>query len=261
MKQRFQGMVAGFLAAILLTGTIAYAATGEEAADIFYNNIKIFIDGAQLTSKDVNGKVIEPFTMNGTTYLPVRAIANAFGKDVVWDEKTASIYLGKKDQNQPDNYLDRIQYSYLNTNTKDENMQSGYFGNKFEKIIGKVTDISCNIYQNGYLMYLRNYTGSASQKLDFALNMQYKRLSGKVVLPSSIETVATEVNDCNGGKTSVGVKIYGDGKVLYSMDQIVPSIPISFDIDIDGVNSISFEVSAESDAFAYVALTDLALYK
>lgn len=67
-----------------------------------YENIKILIDGEEYTPKDANGNVIEPFIYNGTTYLPVRGIANAFDVDVDWDGATASIYLGKKDQNQPD---------------------------------------------------------------------------------------------------------------------------------------------------------------
>lgn len=39
--------------------------------------------------------MVEPFTVNGTTYLPVRAIGEALGKDVKWDGETKTVYVGE----------------------------------------------------------------------------------------------------------------------------------------------------------------------
>ena len=39
----------------------------------------------------MQGNRIEPFIFQGTAYLPLRAIAEAFGKDVGWDGNTATI--------------------------------------------------------------------------------------------------------------------------------------------------------------------------
>ena len=86
------------VALILTLSVTVFAKTISEQAEIFYNNIKIYIDGAEIVPKDANGNVVEPFTINGTTYLPVRAISNALGKDVEWDDSTQSVYIGKKDQ-------------------------------------------------------------------------------------------------------------------------------------------------------------------
>ncbi len=96
MKKRLQGLVAGMLIGALLLGGATFAKQVSEKVDIFYNNIKIFIDGTELIPKDANGNAVEPFIMNGTTYLPVRAVANAFGKDVDWDGETQTVYLGAK---------------------------------------------------------------------------------------------------------------------------------------------------------------------
>ena len=35
--------------------------------------------------------------MNGTTYLPVRAVANALGKEVYWDGPNYTVYIGRMD--------------------------------------------------------------------------------------------------------------------------------------------------------------------
>ena len=109
-KKRLQGLIAEILFGILLTSGDVFAKQISETAELFYNNIKIYIDGGEIVPTDANGNVIESFTINGTTYLPVRAISNAFGKDVEWDGETQSVYIGKKDQTKPDNYLDRLQY-------------------------------------------------------------------------------------------------------------------------------------------------------
>ena len=62
---------------------------------IEYNDIKVTLDGKPVELKDATGKTIEPFTYNGTTYLPVRAVADLLGVDVKWDGDTNTIYLGE----------------------------------------------------------------------------------------------------------------------------------------------------------------------
>jgi len=93
MQKRLQGIVIGFILAIFLTGTVAYAATGTKTLQASYNSIKIVIDGELITPKDAAGKVVEPFIADGTTYLPVRALATAFGKNVIWEQETNTVYI------------------------------------------------------------------------------------------------------------------------------------------------------------------------
>lgn len=50
-----------------------------------YADIKVTLDGKPLNLTDANGKVVEPFAVEGTTYLPIRAISNALGLEVGWD--------------------------------------------------------------------------------------------------------------------------------------------------------------------------------
>ncbi|MBQ3038529.1 MAG: hypothetical protein IJD30_05065, partial [Clostridia bacterium] len=144
MKKRVQGVAVGLLCGVLLTNGMTYAKQISEKAEVFYNNIKIFIDGGEIVPKDANGNIVEPFIMNGTTYLPVRAISNAFDKDVEWDGATQSVYIGKKDRTKPDNYLDKIQYNDYKEGSGDSN---------FAIINGTVTDYNKNVYTNGLLFY------------------------------------------------------------------------------------------------------------
>lgn len=69
--------------------------TKNQTIAIEYNDIKVTLDGKPVELKDATGKTIEPFTYNGTTYLPVRAVANLLGVNVKWDGDTSTIYLGE----------------------------------------------------------------------------------------------------------------------------------------------------------------------
>ncbi|MBO5007502.1 MAG: hypothetical protein J6D26_01540 [Clostridia bacterium] len=94
MKKRLQGLIAGVVIGAILTSGVVYSKNIQKAIDAVYMNVKLVIDGEEIIPKDVNGNVVEPFIYNGTTYLPVRAIGEAFNKDVHWDGETATVFVG-----------------------------------------------------------------------------------------------------------------------------------------------------------------------
>ena len=255
MKKRLQGFVAGVLISTLLASGVVFAKQISETAELFYNNIKIYIDGGEIVPKDANGNVVEPFIMNGTTYLPVRAISNAFGKDVEWDGAAQSVYIGKKDQTKPDNYLDRIQYN---------DYKESYDRNDFAIINGTVSDYNNTIYTSGLLFYvysdreLEEDSDGASQLVAYPLNSQYKKLNGSIVLPKSYD-ISTWGKE-NAYAKATDVWFYGDNKLLYKATNVTSSMPFKLDIDVTGVNQLMIKIKTQDDG-AHVALTDLALYK
>lgn len=95
MKGQWKSFVAGVLVTLLLVGSIGTAAAtvGKKTAELNYNNIKVTLDGNAVNLVDANGNPVEPFTINGTTYLPVRAVAGAFGLEVEWDGATQTVIL------------------------------------------------------------------------------------------------------------------------------------------------------------------------
>ena len=83
------------------------------------SNVKITIDDEEFIPTDVNGNEVEAFIYEGTTYLPVRAISEFSGFDVLWDNssKTVKLYLNKA---KPDS-SDAEQYS--ETSFEDQVLQ------------------------------------------------------------------------------------------------------------------------------------------
>lgn len=96
-KRNLISYVAGFLTAAALFGFCVptLAANIQKQITATYKDIKLYVDGKEVVPKDAGGNVVEPFVSNGTTYLPVRAVGEAFGKEVTWDGTNNSVYIGK----------------------------------------------------------------------------------------------------------------------------------------------------------------------
>lgn len=91
-RLEWKGVLTGAVVMLLLTGVV-YAASGTVPAQLLYENIRIFLDGDELVPKDANGVTVEPFIIDGTTYVPIRAISEAYDKEVSWDEEKKEIHI------------------------------------------------------------------------------------------------------------------------------------------------------------------------
>lgn len=58
--------------------------------------IDVVLDGEKINMADSDGNTVEPFISNGTTYVPVRAVADAFGIGISWDQASHTVFLGEK---------------------------------------------------------------------------------------------------------------------------------------------------------------------
>lgn len=95
MKKKVYFKVLGAtIIALLLGCTNAIAKQSTENIQVSYSDIKMVVNGVPVEPKDANGSKIEPFIYNGTTYLPVRAVGDAFGQEVTWDGNTKTVYIG-----------------------------------------------------------------------------------------------------------------------------------------------------------------------
>lgn len=75
--------------------TLSIASTGfatDTVANLkaYYRNIKLYRNGIQVQTS------AEPFIVDGTTYLPVRAVSELLDKDVTWNQATYSIGVNDK---------------------------------------------------------------------------------------------------------------------------------------------------------------------
>lgn len=92
MRKRSMVIALILVLALALTVPVIAATTSKEAT-LNYRDIKITLDGQTVTTTDANGNIVEPFIIDGTTYLPVRAVSDALGLDVEWDGNTNTVAL------------------------------------------------------------------------------------------------------------------------------------------------------------------------
>lgn len=94
MRRQWKGFISGILVTVIVLGlgASALAATARQL-NATYSGIQITLDGKTITPKDANGAVVEPFAVDGTTYLPVRAVADALGLGVEWDGERNTVVL------------------------------------------------------------------------------------------------------------------------------------------------------------------------
>lgn len=84
---------------ILTVGLLSFAlgiyadAIRQEITATLCKDIKITLDGEEYVARDANKQIVYPIIYNGTTYLPVRAVANMYDSNVTWDNGTRTVGL------------------------------------------------------------------------------------------------------------------------------------------------------------------------
>ena len=84
------------LALTITVSALATTAVTNKNITVTYSNIGLNVDGNAVLPTDANGNRIDPFTYNGITYLPLRAVADLVDKDVAWDAASKIVSLTDK---------------------------------------------------------------------------------------------------------------------------------------------------------------------
>ena len=163
MKKRFTALM--LMLAILIIPAAA-AKTYRQQIAVEYG-ISLNINGQQAVLTDPNGKTVQPFVYNGTTYVPIRAVSENLGATVGYDKttNTATVmlagvgtdlqwfnlllhmndYLAKVDQT-----IDDINYSSFADNQTSSDVDRN-------KKLVSILDGYANEQLVGYLSYFEDY--------------------------------------------------------------------------------------------------------
>lgn len=249
LKEKIKGVVIGAVCATVLTTTV-FAAPIAKNAQLFFNNIKIYVDDNKIEPKDSQGNMVEPFIYNGTTYLPVRAVSNALGKNVEWDGKTSSVYIGKHKDNTSSQtgsmWLDQLDYFNFQAD-KSSDSWSVWQSEKDKDSAG-------NNYNHGIKYKMDSFSSKNTQYTEYLLNQKYKQFSGKFILHY----------DSRNENSDTYLKVYGDDKLLYTSPVMRAGIlPIDFNVDVSGVIKLKVQIEQPSGNstwnYQYYGLVDAIL--
>lgn len=227
-KEKIKGFIAGFAAASLIAGVIPVVAEKiSKTAELYYNDIKVVVDGKRADLKDANGNPVEPFIYEGTTYLPVRAVANVFNKAVAWDGATQTVYLGENEEiAQPTTWLKDLE-TFTGYVEKKAAEELTFGGTEYNEIL---TDNAGNVY--------KNYWYPESEDTTYLLNYKYSKFKGTFYLR----------HDSKDYHHASRMLVYGDGNLLYESDKLTAgSMPIEFDVDVSNVAVLKIEYQSLED--------------
>lgn len=185
MNNIFKRFAALALCTGMVTGTALAANAVYKNIRVQYCGIKLVVDGQTVIPKDANGKVVEPFIYNGTTYLPVRAVGNAVDKKVKWDGNSKTVYLGTTPDESGEVYLEPYQTSAMKV-YKPEN--------------GKSFSMMGVPYSRGVMVY--NFYNDTEMTALYNLNAEY-------------DSVSMDIGHVdNSGSDSATMNVYVDDKLI-----------------------------------------------
>lgn len=220
MKRNVKDIALGMAIAGVIGATVlpASASAVTKQISVTYSNIQLVVDGVKVTPKDANGKTVEPFIYDGTTYLPVRAVGDALGKQVTWDGASQTVYLGQVPGSTQEltDVCPPYQVSHVDVYAGDPKKSFAVMGEKATKgLLYKDFDTSyalCN------------------------LNGQYKSLSFDVGHVDGSEAYE------NTPKT---LYVYADGEVVKEVALTADAQTQHIDLNVSGVLQLKLEVTGK----------------
>lgn len=96
--KRSRGILATILVLAVILGVTnaALATRAQVNKDLHYNDITVTLNGEKVTLTNENGEPMEPFIMDGNTYLPIRGVAQAIGMYIDWDKDAREVQLSTR---------------------------------------------------------------------------------------------------------------------------------------------------------------------
>lgn len=222
LRYACSGMILG---GVLFSG-LSYAASSTSIG-VNFLPLKFFVDGVEKRMPDSQ----KGFVYQGTTYVPLRFVAESLGKQVGYDGPTYSVYVGKQKEGTV-TYLEEMK-----THTSDNNggepitsfttntgaqFNHGYF------LAGSSFGGSGNTYGYGLGNYLIN---------TYLLNGNYKSFEAYIA-PSSKWNGKAKTDNIGS------VKIYADDKVVYTSGAVASDLtePLVVRLDLTGVLNLRVEL-------------------
>lgn len=215
-RLQIKGFVTGVLVTILLSGTLLVA--GQTVTREITYGVSIVLNGQamQLVADS------QPFIMDGRTFLPVRAIAEAVNMPVDFDANTNTVFLG-----------DRNQRTRTSLNIAAPFFDSGWDGGFAHNVnvrnvdsvsMGGITFSNASIYSGGRIAWASGTIYSLHN-----LNGQYRQLTGYV---GRVDGSAMQ---------NATMNIIGDGRVLATHHLTAQDLPTAVSVFVEGIRQLRIE--------------------
>ncbi|QUH19158.1 copper amine oxidase N-terminal domain-containing protein [Alkaliphilus sp. B6464] len=164
-KKKMIGLLVTTMTLVTAFGFSSYGASATKTLQALYGSSKIIINGKDVT------QTIEPFIVDGTTYIPLRVVANTFNKNVDWNPLTSTAYI-TDDLTQVNEHF---QAEILKRDVEIMNLQSKL--KQLEKEVESKKDISLSDLEK---QLNKNYGKYKDIKFDISLSGSASKVNVKI---------------------------------------------------------------------------------
>ena len=231
-KNFILGMVTMALVFALVMSVSAQVRTRN--VTITYDNIRITIDGRETPLTDLQGRVIEPFLMDGTMFVPISPLVRQFGKTSTYDASTRTLAIRTVPTAGTPVPLAELRVSA----TSDSAWRGA----------NEWVDNSGVTRRN--VLYIGANTAVTRGSRNYSLNGEFTNITG----------VISVRNDWRGRSgTMARVRIFGDNDMVIFESSFFSgeTHPETFNVNVAGVNNLRIEITSAhiglgiSDVIAY----------
>lgn len=244
------------LVLIMCIGGIVFA----QDLNAVFSDIKLLLNGNRVDE--------EVLIVEGTSYLPVKAISEALGLEVKWNKEERAIYLNEN-YGENEELKERVQrleaenrqlkerlgeldaedsesseasVVYPGEGIKHTNYYEGSSLNKFTYSYNKneIKDNMGNAYSSYTTMYIHNNSNDKGwNSLEFLLNEEYKSFKAKLGLTDRYKDFEGEII----------LEVYKDDFKIYTEKLKKGDRPIDIDLNVVGGEKIKFNVSTKGKTY------------
>ena len=244
-KERIKGLVMGLILGLTLSATVVMAA--PQVAELVFG-VRVSLDGQMINFEED----MRPFVIGGRTFLPVRAIADAVGLDVGFDDATNTVLLTSGGQppappappEQPPTPPPAAEsvplLSIARLRPGSANVSgSGWTGHNNA---GMNLTLGERLFPNSL-----SSGGTGNQEVTFNLNGEFTQLSGYLG--------STTTSNRNNNFRLITIRIFGDGDLLHETTVLDLDDFEAFSVDVTGVQTLVINrVHTGSGLFTQMAI-------
>jgi hypothetical protein len=223
LNEKFRPFILVILVGTLMLGSAVFAVNNDYVLSLL--QAKIVINGAEKQGSDkpfqyFNGQTYVPTSLiyKGTTYVPLRFFSEALNQPIKYESKTSTIFVGQISANDMvEQYMSDILKPYYNDSFT-----------RYE-VNGKMS-IAGKSYNKGYSIT----SGLNPGTISFNLDAKYSNIYGLVGLDDSLN------------KSSGSIQIYGDEKLIKTIDIEAGSLEDQLNLDVTGILKLEIIVKTYS---------------
>lgn len=205
MNKKLVALIVG-IAMVLSFAVGVYASYNVETIKAFLcYDVDIRLDGKSQRMYGAAGGRVYPIIYNGSTYVPLSAIAEMFDTPIEWDGQNRIVYLGQTGKT----------YDFIQD-------IKPYSGSDWLKKNSSITIVDRTVY--GYI----HNAGGGDDEIMYNLNGKYRRLS------FTLYNYSTDYDSY--------ISIYGDGEELFRKRINKKELPKEYVVDVNNVSQLIIEM-------------------